>query len=192
MDNKEDNSQRCKLPQADVNEVIPRLFLGNQKSSYDEKFIRENHITHIFRVMPEFDYNKVFRTVTYIHIPIRDNATCLQNLSNVYNWISDMIAGILLNGKNDGILIHCKRGHHRSAAVIAAFLIKYLKLDYSICSRYINSMRPCALRRDSCMVLALKECSPILLTTECKNRGLIFPKHTLVVADNIYKIIVHG
>lgn len=156
MDSKEDHSKKCKLPEADVDEIIPRLFLGNYKSSYSTQFIREHNIKYIIRVMPEFDNDKIYNNVIYIHIPIKDDQTCLKNLNNLYEYTSDTIAKILLYKKDAGILVHCKRGHHRSAAVIVAFLIKYLKLNFNTGIKYINDKRPCALRRRSCMVIALE------------------------------------
>lgn len=157
MDNKEDYSRKCKLPEADVDELIPRLYLGNYKSSQDGFFLKNNNIKYIICVMPKFDHDKLYKDITYIHIPIKDNETCLKNLNKLYDYTSDTIAKILLQKKDDGILVHCKRGHHRSAAIIAAFFIKYLKLNYNTIVSYISCTRPCALRRDSCMVVALKE-----------------------------------
>jgi protein tyrosine/serine phosphatase len=156
-DNKEDHSKKCAIPEADVDELIPRLYLGNYKSSYDEPFLRKHNIKYIFRVMPEFDNNKVYNGINYIHIPIKDNEMCLKNLDKLYDYTSDTIAKILLNQYNVGILVHCKRGHHRSAALIAAFFIKYLKINYNTAAKYISRPRPCALRRESCMVVALRE-----------------------------------
>ena len=49
------------------------------------------------------------------------------------------------------ILVHCKRGHHRSGAIIASFLIKYLHLDYDSAVKYINYLRPYAMRRETNM-----------------------------------------
>ncbi|MDX1700289.1 MAG: dual specificity protein phosphatase, partial [Melioribacteraceae bacterium] len=56
---------------------------------------------------------------------------------------------------NKNILVHCKKGHHRSAAVVGAFLIKHFNLDYKLVTQYINNIRPCALRKDKCMVKSL-------------------------------------
>ena len=57
--------------------------------------------------------------------------------------------------KNKSVLVHCKRGHHRSASIIAAFLMKNIGVDYLSSMAYINNIRPCALRRNTCMVKGL-------------------------------------
>lgn len=157
----------CEHPEYDANEVIPGLWLGNNKSSYDSDFIKENKIKHIIRVMPEFDFSKVFHGVVYLHIPLRDQESCNYNLIKMMNVTSDYIDKCLK--KNEPVLIHCKRGHHRSAAITAAYMIKYKKIPYEKIMRYINKLRPCALRRDTCMSRGLFKFNLLLNEMTCKN-----------------------
>jgi rhodanese-related sulfurtransferase len=53
--------------------------------------------------------------------------------------------------KQNPVLVHCAKGHHRSAAVVVAFLIRYKNWDFVKAYEYINKLRPYALRRDTCM-----------------------------------------
>lgn len=149
-----DKSIHCEFPENDADEVVPGLFLGNYKSSYDKEFLNKNNIRYIIRVLPEFDYGKMYHGITYLHLPIKDGKMCSLNLNKMFDYTSDFIAKKLLN-KEGGILVHCKRGHHRSAAIVAAFFIKHMHIDYKIAITYINNLRPCALRRDTCMVKGL-------------------------------------
>lgn len=143
----------CKIPENDVNEVIPNLWLGNWKSSYDRNFIMNYNIKHIIRIMPDHKPTFRYNGVKYVHIPIRDDNTCYNDLTKMFETVGSYIATSLRRG--EGVLVHCKRGHHRSAVVVCAFLIRYLGIDYVTACAYINSLRPCALRRDTCMVRAL-------------------------------------
>lgn len=149
-----DISTKCGIPEANVVEIIPHMYLGNYKSSCNDAFIKNNNIKYIMRITPQFDYDKMCKGVTYVHIPIKDKEMCDKDLNTLFDYTSDMIAKILLD-KPENILVHCKRGHHRSAAIIIAFFMKYLKLDYETSYIYISNKRPCALRRDTCMIEAL-------------------------------------
>lgn len=142
-------SKKCKHHEENVIEIIPGLWLGNIESSHDPNFIKQKEIRHIIRVMPEFDETKVHKNVQYLHIPISDNKLCSINLNGLFDYTNKYIKEKLLNKEN--VLVHCKRGHHRSAAIIVAFLIKCLNVDYFDAVLYVGYLRPCALRRNTCI-----------------------------------------
>jgi len=140
-------SKKCNYYENDYNQIVPNLWLGNCKSACNNNFIKKNNIKHIICIMPK--QMQHFNHIKYINIPIKDNNTCDINLQYFFDNITDYIKNCIIN--NEAVLVHCKRGHHRSATVIAAFLIKYLKIDYITAIYYINYLRPCALRRETCM-----------------------------------------
>jgi protein-tyrosine phosphatase len=113
----------------------------------DPEFIKKYKIKRIINVTP--DIPNTFSNIKYLHLPIIDNEAKINNLSNIYHIASDFINEGLVN--NEGILVHCKRGHHRSANIICAFMYKYLQSDYVGTIKYINFLRNCALRRDTQM-----------------------------------------
>lgn len=133
----------------DVNEIIPNLWLGNLKSAYDKQFLDNYKIKNILTVMDEFDNDYKYNDITYLVIPIKDEDTCDKNMINIFDVATLFIFNALKS--NESILVHCKKGHHRSAAIVAAFLIKYLKIDYYSSLMYLNNLRPYALVRKTCM-----------------------------------------
>lgn len=140
----------CEYAENSADEILPNLWLGDYKSSLNKKFLLNNHIKFIIRLTktkyPEYP------GIRYITIRIDDNELCTNNdvdIINIFNKTSDIIKEALVN--NYGILVHCKRGHHRSASVVCAFLMKYIKVDYVASIMYINNIRKCALRRDTCI-----------------------------------------
>lgn len=143
----------CEFPEDNASEIIPNLWLGNYKSSCEKEFIVSKNIRHIIRVMPVLYNDTIFPDVKYVNIPIVDKEMCNKNLNELFDTLSDYIRDALI--KKKPVLIHCRRGHHRSATVLVAFFIKYLKLDYFEIILYINKKRPCALRRNTCMVNGL-------------------------------------
>jgi protein-tyrosine phosphatase len=163
----------CRYYENDVNKIIPNLWLGNLKSSNNKYFLSKNNIRIIIRLFEYFDFdlndtnilNKIkFKKtnygcmyykngITYYHFPIKDNRLCLKNLFNLFEQTNNIIVdGYRTNRK---ILVHCKKGHHRSAAIVAAFLIKHINISYPMAIAFINSKRRCALRRETCMGRAL-------------------------------------
>lgn len=168
---------KCLYKENDVDEIIPGLFLGNYKASYDYDFLSKHNIKYIIRVMSEMDNDKIYNGITYIHIPIKDNEICTKNLNNLFGFASDFILYALSKNKNNmnNILVHCKRGHHRSASVVAAFLIKYTNTDYISAIRYINNIRPYALSNDKCIMKALYKYYLSLNNNVCDN--IICDKH---------------
>lgn len=133
----------------DVNEVIPNLWLGNVSAAYDKTFLDKYKIKYILTVMDEFDDKFKYNDITYLVIPIKDKDTSSRNMNSVFDIATLFILHALQNKEN--ILVHCRKGHHRSAAIVVAFLIKYLKVDYTSATIYINYLRPYALIRKTCM-----------------------------------------
>ena len=133
----------------DVNEIIPNLWLGNYKSACNKTFLNEYKIKNIVTIMDNFDKKCKFNNITYFTIPIKDEFVCNLNLNNLFDTTSLFIKKCL--DKGESVLVQCKKGHHRSAALIVAFLIKYKNYDFVKSVEYINKLRPYALRRDTCM-----------------------------------------
>ena len=145
----------------DVSEIYPGLWLGNYKAATNYKFIKKHDIQYIINVSK--DVPNAFDDIDYLHIPIDDDEMCfkdLEKLVKIYDIATDLINECISSNKN--ILIHCKRGHHRSACIVAAYLIKYHGAKYSNAISYINSIRKCALVRNTCMMQALTKYSQLL------------------------------
>lgn len=133
----------------DVNEIIPNLWLGNYKSACNKYFLQNYKIKNIITIMDKFDEKCRFDNITYLTIPIKDKFVCDKDMGPVFELVSTFIHNSL--NKNEPILVHCAKGHHRSAALVVAYLIRYKKCNYIKCIEYINKLRPYALRRDTCM-----------------------------------------
>lgn len=142
--------QKCTIPEYDVNEVIPNLWLGNLKSAYNFDFLNKYNIKYVITIMDEFDENYRYNNINYMNIPLKDANICsIDNLFPLFDKTSKFINYALKNNK--GILVHCKNGHHRSAAIVSAYLIKNKNIDYNVATSYIRKLRPCALRDRKCI-----------------------------------------
>jgi hypothetical protein len=135
----------------DVTEVLPNLWLGNYKSSQNEDFIKRFNIKFIVNVTP--DLPNIFTYVKYLVVPINDDDMCGGNINKLFDESTKFIAEGLAT--RSGVLVHCKYGHHRSSSIIVAFLIRFLNVNCFAGIKYINSLRKCALTRNTCMSNAL-------------------------------------
>jgi hypothetical protein len=140
-----------KLHENDVDLIIPNLWLGNKQAALDEDFIKNNNIKHVVNVTDGI--HCPFSFVTYLHIPIKDKKMCdIQSKDAMIQYI-DVAMKFILRAlqNNEGVLVHCRKGHHRSANIVVIFLMKYLKFGYIPSIIYINNIRPYALRRKTCI-----------------------------------------
>jgi hypothetical protein len=135
----------------DVDLIIPNLWLGNKIASHDENFIKSANIKYVVNITDGID--NPFTYITYYHIPIKDKKMCHISSRNVmYHYITNALQFIhnALN-ENVGVLVHCRKGHHRSANLVLIYLMKYLKIGYIPGIIYINNIRPYALKRNTCV-----------------------------------------
>ena len=134
----------------DISLILPHLYLGNYTSSINKRLLDKCNIKHIIRIMPE-QFSVKFPNISYIQVPIQDEHICSTNI-NVCEIIEDLCKYInYFINKNENILVHCKRGHHRSATVILAYLIKCKYWNITDAINHIKHIRPYALRRSTCV-----------------------------------------
>lgn len=168
------------MPESDVTEIIPGLWLGNYKSAYSKKFLAQYQIKNIITVMDDFNSDYRYNHICYFSIPIKDS-NLLSNVNYLFNSAVDCIHNSLKMNQN--ILVHCKRGHHRSASIVAAYLIKYRGYVYLNAIKKINKARPLAMRRDTNITRALYDYSLYIQGKRIKHKecqiknGLFYCKH---------------
>ena len=133
-----------------ADEIIPNLWLGNSMSALNWVFVCKNKIQYIVNITN--DVPCIFNCVKYLQWAIRDQDICGKCLDLVE--IIDRIVDFIHYGlrQNMGVLVHCKEGHHRSASMIMAYLIKYHSFSYHQSRQYIRSKRPSALKRTTCVM----------------------------------------
>jgi len=157
-------NKSCRFKENDVDEIIPGLWLGNIRSAQDKNFLGKYNIKYIIRLVEEKPINKN-NNIIYYHFSIKDVNMC-NNLNKFFDITNKIIQDNIHKGN---ILVHCKQGHHRSGTVVAAYLIKRFNLEYKDAVFYINYIRKCALRRDTCMGYGLYEYYLYLKNKTCQN-----------------------
>jgi dual specificity MAP kinase phosphatase len=124
-------------------QIIRNLWLGNGNAALDINFLNKNNIQYIVNITP--DIPCVFNHINYLQFGVYDYQLC--GRSETINDI-DHIVKFMRNGLSQGgLLVHCKHGHHRSASIVLAYLLKYTPLTFNEGCQYIRSKRPCALAK---------------------------------------------
>lgn len=131
--------------------IYLNIWLGNLNAAHDQFFINATQIKSIVNVcdkVPNF-----FNFVQYVHYPLSDKDACYQQLLYVFDQCAEIIHQSMV--RNESILVHCKKGHHRSAAIVAYYLMKYQNMSLVDVIVLIKKNRPAAFRRMTCMLNVL-------------------------------------
>ena len=133
--------------------ILPDLWLGDLVAAQDEKFIGTiSNVINATNKYPNYFEDKL----TYHRIPLKNAHVCktstdllMISLDEIANKIHDIL------GHGGSVLVHCKRGHHRSASLIAAYLIKFYKFTVIEAVEFLRIKRPCCFRKEKCIVKIL-------------------------------------
>lgn len=128
--------------------ILPNLWVGNKETAEDEDFLKGNGINVVIKVA---QYQiKVYPKIVYHMVNVSDDEICnLNDVKGLFEMTSDLIND---NIENKKILVVCKMGNHRSATIIAHYMIKYLQVPFINTILYINNLRLTSLRRNTCIL----------------------------------------
>lgn len=139
--------------ETDSDMIIPGLWLGNIRSVTDKNFIKNANIKSIIGILsqsyPETDVRD------YTQYNIKDIEACYANLLKFMMDGIDIIHQNISCGNN--VLVHCKKGHHRSASLVAFYLVKYKGMSLPQAIYFIKIRRPTTFQRISCMLKTIIE-----------------------------------
>ena len=120
-----------------ANEILTNLWLGDIKDSKHIEFI--NNIDVIINCTKNLPF--INKSKKCLRINVEDNLKKIE-IINLYKYL-DSITKVIDNylRNNLKIFVHCYAGKQRSATVICAYLIKYLKLPLKDAKQLIISKR---------------------------------------------------
>lgn len=119
--------------------VIKNLWLGNHKSSVDKDFLTKNNIKLIINLSKDLPFTDL--NIDKFRISIHDNRSLesdigmIQNFKHSYNIINDKLSN------NESVLIHCRAGMQRSAALVALYLMKKYRYSFDDAKSIIKKKR---------------------------------------------------
>ena len=118
-------------------EIITDLWLGNIRDSRNAEFINNvDVIINCSKKIPFLNNKK-----KCIRIPVDDNLekTEIMNMYRFFPKITDIIHSYLT--KNKIVFIHCYAGKQRSASIVVAYLMKYLRITLKNSIKLLESKR---------------------------------------------------
>jgi hypothetical protein len=105
------------MQETNATEILPGLWLGDYLCSQDPVFINKYNIKTIINATPNFP--NVFKDINYYRVAIRDRQEYVPYLKSILPLTRQIIEQKLGDGN---VLIHCKRGHRRSAVILADYI----------------------------------------------------------------------
>lgn len=114
-----------------VDEIEPRLYLGNCTAARNIKFLLSHKITHILTIdsfpIPAYVCSSASVVNKYIHIADMARENILEHFMDCINFIESALKD---PDELNGILVHCFYGVSRSASIVIAFLMRKYSISY--------------------------------------------------------------
>lgn len=138
-------------PERDADLIMDKLWLGNYHVASDFNFVTSEQIGTIINATKNIP--NTFDFINYFNYCIEDKDACEKNLLYQIEEAADKIHYSIIN--KIAVLVHCKNGHHRSASIVAFYLIKYHNISLVQAVYLIKKARPLAFKRINCMLKTL-------------------------------------
>ena len=120
----------------DMDYICDNIYLGDKYAARDEPYLIKNNIDTVVNCAESV--NSTYKELKYLELKMYDKSKqkLFPKLEIAYKFIKK-------NSKNN-ILIHCKKGKSRSAALVVFYLMKENGWDYDTCIKYIRKRRSVA------------------------------------------------
>ena len=122
---------------AHPSEVFKWLYLGTFSNACDNEELRRINIKYVLNCAFECINKTLPKDIKELHLKISDNKNF--DIIPFFQQANDFINQARLDGGK--ILIHCKLGISRSAAITIAYLIKYYGLNFNSALKFIKKQR---------------------------------------------------
>ena len=138
--------------------ICPGLFLGGEEAALDIRLHQKlkfalvincsNHIPFVREKNP---------TTRYVKVPVEDNLRIkeINKLGKLLPNIVAMIHETLAEGKT--VLVHCRLGRQRSAAIVAAYLMYRDGMTPSDAMKLVQKIKPDTFQPEPNFVNALQD-----------------------------------
>ncbi|KAG5680202.1 hypothetical protein PVAND_009727 [Polypedilum vanderplanki] len=123
-----------------VDEIEPRLYLGNVTAATNLNFLKSKKISHILTIdsfpIPNYVSSNLNVTIKYIQIADMNRENILQYFPEAIAFIEDA-----LKDEQNRIIVHCFYGVSRSSTIVIAYLMKKYSISYQHAFSKVKSKR---------------------------------------------------
>ncbi|XP_052058238.1 dual specificity protein phosphatase 10-like isoform X2 [Mytilus californianus] len=122
---------------ATASQILPFLYLGNERDASNLQRLRELNISHILNItsnIPKYFENQ---GIKYKRLPASDSGC--QNLRQYFDEAIQFIDEARADGGK--ILVHCQAGVSRSATATIAYILKHSKMNVMEAYRHVKCKR---------------------------------------------------
>lgn len=148
------------------NHIVKNIYIGNYKASNLES-INKVPFHVIINCTPKLPFYSN-KTINY-RLNVKDNLSFHSNILLV-QYIHKILPIIHKHiQENKKILIHCRAGMQRSAAVTACYLMKYHNLNSTDAMEYVKRKRPVAFLSGSNFYITIKLFEKIIINNVRKS-----------------------
>lgn len=126
------------IDSAVLSEIMPCLYIGNERDASDLDLLRHHGIDHILNVTSQLPLHFEGKGINYLRLPALDNGS--QNLQQYFHNALQFIEEA--DKKGGKVLVHCQAGVSRSATVAIAYVMKTLRLNMLEAFRFVKAKRP--------------------------------------------------
>lgn len=118
-------------------EIVPLLYLGNERDSSDLTLLQRLGVSKVLNVSRDCE-NHFPDMFEYLNLPVEDRvyADISQHFSKALQFIEQS------RGQGCSVLVHCRAGISRSATVIMAYLIQYYNKSLEEAFDFIKVKHP--------------------------------------------------
>ena len=128
----------------DAHEIVPGIWLGNQRAALNDTWLKDKHISVVFNASKNIPFSTTIKK--QYRIPVDDNLQP-EEIRNMTLWSHEAVYKILKeHNENNQILVHCAAGMQRSAALVAMLLIATRGYSWHQAINYIQGIRQIAFR----------------------------------------------
>jgi dual specificity phosphatase 12 len=118
-------------------EIVPNLWIGSEGNSASSSFFARHRIRLVVNATADIPFAAT-DAATY-RIPVADNPADNDIMLRHFPTVVVLMDDVLKHGH--GVLVHCRAGMQRSAAVVAAYLIWKRGLTTNQALDYINNKK---------------------------------------------------
>ncbi|GAU97894.1 hypothetical protein RvY_09117 [Ramazzottius varieornatus] len=125
------------LEKVEASQVLPFLYLGNERDAADMNRLASLKVTHVLNVTSHSPCHYEKEGIRYKRLPASDSGQ--QNLAQYFKEAFEFIDEA--RNASCNVLIHCQAGVSRSATIVVAYLMHHKKMSMDEAYRLVKAKR---------------------------------------------------